>query len=68
MGSVTEAACAQRAFSCYKNAMEKEDMAQAPNLSPCQLPCKQWGKRTHQRLLEEGKPKHRGPREVWDSS
>lgn len=39
-------------------------MAQASNLPPCQLSCKQWGKMTHQRLLEEGKPKHRGPRGV----
>lgn len=41
MGAVTEAACTQlRASSCYTNAMEKEDMAQASDLPPCQLPCK----------------------------
>lgn len=39
MGPVTEAACAQlRTSSCYTNAMEKENMAQASDLPPCQLP------------------------------
>lgn len=43
MGPVTEAACAQlRVSSCYTNAKEKENMAQASDLPPCQLPCRLW--------------------------
>lgn len=66
MGPVTEAACAQRASPCYKNAMEKDDMAQASNLPPVNSPANN-GEDDSSEVARGRQTQARGPREVWDS-